>query len=378
MKLFNHKWFIVFVHVAIWIVYLYSPYFFRPSNNEFVRAEESRRRMPFRDSLNFPMHDTAFMPHAEGREPRPEAARRDLFNKFNLALDVIWVGLFYLNVFVLMPRMIYRKKYVAYISTLAGVVVLLLLIHLLFFNSIGFRFPWGRGGPPFPFVFFKFMTILVCSASYKIITDKITEDKKAKEKENENLKTELSLLRSQVSPHFMFNVLNSMVYMARMKNDSLEPSLIKLSSLMRYMLYDADEDKVPLQSEIEYLENYIDLQKQRFDDSVQVNVKVNVDSMNHYIEPMLLIPFVENAFKHGTGMIEDASIDILLKVYKDELEFVVANKFNPLVKEVKDNVSGIGLNNVKRRLNLLYNNFHTIKIQEDGGKFIVSLFLKLL
>jgi len=147
---------------------------------------------------------------------------------------------------------------------------------------------------------------------------------------------------------------------------------------MRYMLYDADEDKVPLQSEIEYLESYIDLQKQRFEDSVQVKVKVNVDSMNHYIEPMLLIPFVENAFKHGTGMIENAIIDILLSVKKDELEFIVSNKYNPLLNEVKDKVSGIGLANVKRRLNLLYGKTHSIKIEEDNGRFIVSLHLKLV
>jgi len=326
-----------------------------------------------------PRTDSFFRPGIlSTREPRPDIARRELFNRFNLVLDAIWVALFYLNAFFLMPRLVYRKKYIGYISILSGVITLLLLIHLVFFNTIGFKFPWGRGGPPFPFVFFKFMTILVCSASYKIITDKIIEDKKAKERENENLKTELSLLRSQVSPHFMFNVLNSMVYMARMKNDSLEPSLIKLSSLMRYMLYDADEDKVPLQSEIEYLESYIDLQKQRFDDTVKVDVKVNVDSLNHYIEPMLLIPFVENAFKHGTGMIDNAFIDIVLNVKKDELDFIVANQYNPLSKEEKDKVSGIGLANVKRRLNLLYGQTHSIKINEENGRFIVSLHLKLL
>lgn len=379
MKLFNNRWFIVFVHVAIWIVYLYSPYFFRPSNNEYIRAEEARRRNPRADSFYMPRTDSFFRPGIlSTREPRPDIARRELFNRFNLVLDAIWVALFYLNAFFLMPRLVYRKKYIGYISILSGVITLLLLIHLVFFNTIGFKFPWGRGGPPFPFVFFKFMTILVCSASYKIITDKITEDKKAKERENENLKTELSLLRSQVSPHFMFNVLNSMVYMARMKNDSLEPSLIKLSSLMRYMLYDADEDKVPLQSEIEYLESYIDLQKQRFDDTVKVDVKVNVDSLNHYIEPMLLIPFVENAFKHGTGMIDNAFIDIVLNVKKDELDFIVANQYNPLSKEEKDKVSGIGLANVKRRLNLLYGQTHSIKINEENGRFIVSLHLKLL
>ena len=193
------------------------------------------------------------------------------------------------------------------------------------------------------------------------------------EKENENLKTELSLLRSQVSPHFMFNVLNNMVALARKQSDQLEPSLIKLSSLMRYMLYEADEDTVPLEKEIEYLQSYIDLQQQRFGKNVIVNVTFSVNDDHHYIEPMLLIPFVENAFKHGTGMIEDARIDIDLKTEKNKLLFTVRNKFNNVSNNVKDKTSGIGLANVKRRLNLLYGGNHSLLITKNDDCFKVSL-----
>ena len=227
------------------------------------------------------------------------------------------------------------------------------------------------------FTIFTFLFFAACSIAYQMIRDKIKAEQILQEKENENLKTELSLLRSQVSPHFMFNVLNNMVALARKQSDQLEPSLIKLSSLMRYMLYEADEETVPLEKEIEYLRSYIDLQQQRFGKNVQVNVSFNVTNDYHFIEPMLLIPFVENAFKHGTGMIEDARIDIDLKTEKNKLLFTVRNKFNNITNSVKDKTSGIGLANVKRRLNLLYGGNHSLLITKDGDCFMVSLEINL-
>jgi len=210
-----------------------------------------------------------------------------------------------------------------------------------------------------------------------MIRDKMEADKLIKDKETERVKTELSLLRSQVSPHFMFNVLNNMVALARKQSDQLEPSLIKLSSLMRYMLYEADEQKVPLEKEIEYLQSYIDLQQQRFGKKVVVNVLLNDADKNYDIEPMLLIPFVENAFKHGTALIESPQIDIVLKARNNVLEFNVRNKYREAPEEVKDNSSGIGLANVKRRLNLLYDKDHSLDIHKNGEWFSSSLQLNL-
>jgi two-component system, LytTR family, sensor kinase len=171
----------------------------------------------------------------------------------------------------------------------------------------------------------------------------------------------------------MFNVLNNMVSLARKQSDLLEPSLIKLSSLMRYMLYEADEEKVSLEKEMDYLQSYIDLQQQRFGKKVQINVNMQSMDNQYELEPMLLIPFVENAFKHGTGMIEDAQIDIDLKAEKHILQFTVRNKFNPASEEIKDKTSGIGLTNVKRRLNLLYGKNHSLMITKNDNWFIVSL-----
>src|ERR1700749_39736 len=119
-------------------------------------------------------------------------------------------------------------------------------------------------------------------------------------KENTHLRTELSFLRSQINPHFLFNILNSLTSLARKKSDQLEPSIISLSQLMRYMLYDSSDNKVPLAKEMEYLESYINLQKLRFGADLKVDVTFSINNDDCLVEPMLFIPMVENAFKYGT------------------------------------------------------------------------------
>ncbi len=291
-------------------------------------------------------------------------------------MDLSWIILFYLNALFLIPRLIYKKKTLIY-----GLVSLLIFCWLIAQTWILFQLFMDPADYNIRmhllFTFFIFLFILAASTAYRMIKDRIKTERFVKERENENLKTELSFLRSQVSPHFMFNVLNNMVALARKRSDELEPSLIKLSSLMRYMLYETDEDKVALEKEIDYLQSYIDLQQQRFGKNVKVNVSFQKDDINYSIEPMLLIPFVENAFKHGTGLIEDAQIDIDLSVKNGLLQFFVRNKYIGTTQEIKDKTSGIGLTNVQRRLNLLYNDHHKVLINKKDGWFTVSLQLNL-
>lgn len=205
-----------------------------------------------------------------------------------------------------------------------------------------------------------------------MFSDQLKTETRVKEIETENLKTELSFLRSQVSPHFMFNVLNNMVALARKGSDQLESSLIKLSSLLRYMLYETNEQSVALDKEVEYMQSYIDLQQQRFGKNVELQVDLTGIDNNYFIEPMLLIPFVENAYKHGILMTGATEIKILLKVNKGLLQFYVRNKFNE-VESDRDQTTGIGIKNVQRRLNLLYQNRHDLKITKEGNYFMVSL-----
>jgi sensor histidine kinase YesM len=194
-----------------------------------------------------------------------------------------------------------------------------------------------------------------------------------KEQENEKLKSELSFLRSQVSPHFMFNVLNSLASLARKKSDKLESAIIQLSQLMRYSLYHT-EKKVSLEQEADYLNNYIELQKLRFGSSINMHFHVDIERKDLMIEPMLLVPFVENAFKHGVGLIHEPVIIILLEATAYRISFTVRNRFNPSGDEMKDESSGIGLQNVRRRLDLLYKDLYTLEIyQTDDNWFITEL-----
>ncbi len=338
------KWVTVMLHAAAWILLFSLPFLLRPV-------------------------------YENNKTPAPNPDQK-AFTILYFSNAILWIGFFYLNAHLLIPRLLYRRKY----WRLSGMLFLALLC-LVSFGWLYFKlfivhteFRWRNS---ILFTIFTFLFFAACSTAYQMIRDKIKADGILKEKENENLKTELSLLRSQVSPHFMFNVLNNMVALARKQSEQLEPSLIKLSALMRYMLYEADEKTVPLEKEIEYLQSYIDLQQQRFGNNVKVNVSLEVAENQYKIEPMLLIPFVENAFKHGTGMIEDARIDIELRTKSPVLQFVVRNKFNAVSEEIKDKTSGIGLTNVKRRLNLLYGGLHSLLITKKDDWFLVSLQISL-
>lgn len=314
---------------------------------------------------------TSFNHHEEkAHEPQTN------FTLFYIVGNMFWVGFFYFHAYVLFPVFLSKKKFGLYVAMQLSAVVFIMFMHWLLFSIIVEITDFDPRG----FILFNlypYLFVLAASTAYRMIIDKVESDKLLKESENVNLKTELSFLRSQVSPHFMFNVLNNMVALARKKSEQLEPSLIKLSSLMRYMLYEADEEKVPLEKEIEYLQSYIDLQQQRFGKNVHVNVSMQSLDGNYEIEPMLLIPFVENAFKHGTGMIECAQIDVDLHVKNHILYFSVRNKYNTDKQDVKDKTSGIGLTNVKRRLNLLYGANHTLLITKQDNWFVASLQLNL-
>jgi two-component system, LytTR family, sensor kinase len=339
------KGLIILTHAAVWILLFSLPALLRPANS------------------------------AESRHPEPV----NTVTSFMVArfTDLLLIGFFYLNAGLLMIRLFYKKKYVAYIlSVLFCFAVFSFLswqaTHI--FVNTGSDFTFRRH---LLFCIFVFVFILACSIAYKTIKDRIITDNLARERQNENLKTELSLLRSQVNPHFMFNVLNNMVALARKQSELLEPSLIKLSSLMRYMLYETGEQKVLLDKETEYLQSYIDLQQQRFGKKLAVNVILQPADKQYEIEPMLLIPFVENAFKHGTGMIENAQIDIDLSALNDRLNFTVKNKYDPTSVEIRDAAGGIGLANVKRRLELLYAGKHNLTISKDNNIFSVSLQIQL-
>jgi two-component system, LytTR family, sensor kinase len=296
------------------------------------------------------------------------------FQKIDTITNFLWMGLFYLNVLILMPQLFYKKKYVLYILALVFSFFLIMLIHGALFEPFvpgrDFNFFRSSGHNIIPFLF----TVLV-SMVYTMVADKIKTDISAIRVKHENLKTELSFLRSQISPHFLFNVLNNIVALVRMKSNDLEPTIMKLSSLMQYMLYETDEEKVVVKSEADYLKAYIDLQKQRFGNELTLQVVFDIKEEWQTIEPMLLIPFVENAFKHG-GMLQRPEMHVCLSVINNELRFTVKNKFEES-KAIKDKTSGIGLRNVNRRLELLYPGKHVLKVDKQPDWFTINLQITL-
>ncbi len=221
------------------------------------------------------------------------------------------------------------------------------------------------------------MFVAAMATGYGLVTEFLQEERRTREEKQERMQSELSFLRSQISPHFIFNVLNSIVYLIRSKSDLAEPVTIQLSELIRYMLYETDNKQVPVSKEIDYLKNYIDLQKLRYGDDVEIKVKIEGNDSSLTIEPMLLIPFVENAFKHGIGMVHNPVIDIRLSYIGNVLNFTVENKIAPETRESKDFSSGIGLKNVRRRLELLYPGSHGLQIEDNGIMFVARLSLTL-
>jgi two-component system LytT family sensor kinase len=222
---------------------------------------------------------------------------------------------------------------------------------------------------------FSSLFILAASTSYVLLMDWFKNERKKKEIENENLMSELSFLKSQVSPHFLFNTLNNIYSLSLSNSDMTSNAIMKLSLLLRYMLYEADAKQVSLDKEIEYINNYIELQRMRIREGVIISFVTQGDFASKLIEPMLLIPFIENAFKHGINYSKTSDIKIEITLLGNELLLKVENSINNNSRQPE--ASGIGLSNVKRRLSLLYPDLHTLDIEETNGIYKVTLKIAL-
>ena len=181
--------------------------------------------------------------------------------------------------------------------------------------------------------------------------------------------SELSFLRSQINPHFLFNSLNNIYSLAYQRSERVLPAIAGLSDLLRYMLYDTTE-KVPLEKEAGYIRKYIELQKLRFEQPVQVNLQISGDTENVLLPPLLLVPFVENAFKHGD--FSNGSSGLLMNIYTNDQKLHV-HCHNKKSKQQKDSGGGIGLENVKRRLSLLYPGKHVLLVEDKNDSFTINL-----
>lgn len=294
------------------------------------------------------------------------------------------IALFYAHAYWLMPCYLFRRRKATYWMLLIAFGVFVSFVSGLayYFNANNYA-----GGHTYlqavlrrtaPVLFFA-----LASACVGAFAQNSRLQKERKEKETEHLRTELSFLRGQVNPHFMLNVLNSMVLMARKRSELLEPALLELAELMNYMLYEADHEKIRLEDELEYLRVYIDLQMLRFKDDVTVQFVVPGCVGDQRIEPMLLIPMVENAFKHGIGLVETPVIHIDVNITAENIFSVtVRNKYRYMLETEEKKPPGIGLSNLKKRLDLIYPGTHSLQMERrhiDGAEnwFSISLNIPL-
>jgi len=211
----------------------------------------------------------------------------------------------------------------------------------------------------------------------RFTVDWFRSEKKRTLEEQRRLEGELAMLRNQVNPHFLFNVLNNIDTMVYKTSPEASEAIYKLSSIMRYMLYESDAPKVSVEKEIEYLESYMDLQKTRMREQDNIQAHFDNDCPQCQVVPMLFIAFVENAFKHVSTVSKSRNISVELVVRNKRLYFRCTNSFDENRKEQKDKVGGIGLVNVRRRLELLYPTKHKLKVFSKGLEYIVSLELDL-
>ncbi len=315
------------------------------------------------------------------------------FDRFMMRSLVVLGGIVlvtWLNMEVLLPRLFFNKKQAAYI--IAGLALVILTVSIIEWSEAPWAEYFRRSSRPKgeerpginPWHVMKYIggampyfTALIGSALFEIARFAKQKEKEAAEFRGEKLEAEMKFLKSQFNPHFLFNALNNIYTLTVIKSDKAPDNLLKLSGMLRYMLYECKAETVPLGKEIEYLRHFIDLHLLK--DSRGLNVEVNLDESRPdlKIAPMLFIPFVENAFKHSR--IEDLQngwIKIELKTSDHTVVFDVKNSL-PKQDFTKDKIGGIGLENVRRQLELLYPDRHELTIRENGDAFEVLLKIHL-
>jgi hypothetical protein len=298
------------------------------------------------------------------------------------------LGVFYANFYLFIPRLYFRRKYAGY--SILNIFCFILIIAIpaailqrpyrpVFNAGLPPPGPYALPRPPGPphthfFLDFNqhlFLFFLVLSLALLLKTRD-----RWKKAEAEKLHAELAYLKAQVNPHFLFNTLNSIYALALEKSDRTPDAIVKLSAMMRYVLLDTGRDKVLLEKEITYLSNYIDLQQTRFEGSSQVDFAISGQAEGKSIAPLLLIPFVENAFKHGINPENPSTIIIRLNIRDEQLFLHVVNKKVAFPKPLPI-PSGLGIQNTRQRLQHLYPGRFTLDIIDGAKDFAVSLTLNL-
>ena len=295
---------------------------------------------------------------------------------------IIMILIFYFNYYFLIPKFFLQKKYVLF-----GIGVVLTFCALVFAHRLvpldasDLVPPGTEVTLPFPIQnanlilwkiwthLFQFLTVFAFSFLLKFYD-------RWKQTEKEKISAELSYLKAQINPHFLFNTLNSIYSLALEKSDDTAAAVVKLSGMMRHVISEAHQDFVSLTKEISYISDYIDLQKIRLGNTVRINYFADINAGDKQIAPLVLIPFIENAFKYGVNAEDNSLIQVQIALNENELTLEVHNN-KVIVKKEETEQTGLGIKNTKKRLDLLYPGEHKLELRDSEKEFSVLLTLKL-
>ena len=293
----------------------------------------------------------------------------------------------YFTAYYLLPKFLLKGKYIHFIVLffLSAVIFIFLQRALMYFITYPVFYPESYQNIKFYkinyiFSFFNIYAIVGIFASIKLLKYWFENQQTTRLLEKEKLEAELKFLKSQIHPHFLFNTLNNLYALTIDKSDQAPEVVIKLSDLLDYMLYECNTPKVSLDKEIKLINDYLSLEKIRYGKELQINFDISGKTAGKQIAPMLLLPFIENSFKHGLSKkINNPWIYIALRINNDSLNFNVKNnKIENKTKEKDEYTEGIGLKNVRRRLDLLYNGIYTLNLFDEGDSFEIDLNIKLI
>jgi len=304
---------------------------------------------------------------------------------FNLTAETVnilfYAAIVYFNLLYLIPHYLSDKRFMQYCLFLLLTVIVITPIKIFIFYFLLSYFPQAQEQLIVDqnWYFLSNFVIAGISTVIKIISDWLRYQRDRQELQTRTMQSELRFLKSQINPHFLFNTLNSLYALTLKKSDKAPEIVIKLSEMMRYMLYECNERRVLLQKEINYLKNYLDLERLRQSHHARIQFDVQGMVSDQRIAPLMFIPFLENSFKHGlNSQISEGFVDISLDVQASEVTLKIENsKADKIPQLTHKRSGGIGLINVRRRLDLLYPDRYALNIEDNPNTYLVELKLEL-
>ena len=299
-----------------------------------------------------------------------------------LLRTLILGGMIYYNYYYLITNYLTKDRFFTYCGLLVlSVIIITPLSNILFFFKYADYPNYQNYLTANHHSYFLInMTIVGASTIIKIVSDWVKHQRERTDLQTQTMQSELRFLKSQINPHFLFNTLNNLYALTLKKSDKAPEIVVKLSEMMRYMLYECNEKRVPLSKEVKYIQNYLDLEALRQGKEVEINFEVYGEVTNQEIAPLMFIPFLENSFKHGLNHhIDQGYVDIRLDVKQDAIRLRIENSKPdsvPLPEHPRS--GGIGLVNVRRRLNILYPENYDLNIENEPNSYSIDLKIDLV